>query len=130
MSSIKYTVPSLFRAACRNGLFTSQSSGHANGFVQANLVMLPSQYASQFEEFCALNAAPCPLLEKTSPGQYEAVRLAPGSDLRTDLPKYNVWRDGVLSEERHDVTDLWTDDMQAFLLGCSFTWEDLLVQVL
>ncbi|CAK9052185.1 unnamed protein product, partial [Durusdinium trenchii] len=73
------------------------------------------------------NAAPCPLLEHTGPGSFEP-RLAPGADIRTDLPKYHVWREGVMVEERQDVVDLCGNDMHGFLLGCSFTWEDLLAE--
>jgi len=115
------------RAACREGTFSLPTSGHAPGHVQANLVILRGENARDFEAFCRNNAAPCPLLEVTSPGSYEATRLAPGSDVRKDLPKYHVWRDGVMTEEREDVTDLCdTGNMQAFLLGCSFSWEDAL----
>ncbi|CAE8593492.1 unnamed protein product [Polarella glacialis] len=112
--------------ACRSGSFAFPTAGHAAGHVQANLVILPKSYADDFRRFCANNAAACPLLEFTEPGIFEAVKLAPGSDLRKDLPKYHVWKHGLMVEERTDVTDLWQDDMQAFLLGCSFTWEDLL----
>ncbi|CAE8692810.1 unnamed protein product [Polarella glacialis] len=114
------------REACRSGSFAFPTAGHAAGHVQANLVILPKSYADDFRRFCANNAAACPLLEFTEPGIFEAVKLAPGSDLRKDLPKYHVWKHGLMAEERTDVTDLWQDDMQAFLLGCSFTWEDLL----
>lgn len=90
------------------------------------MVVLPKCYADDFRAFCANNAAPCPLLEVTEPGCFEAKGLAPGSDVRSDLPRYRVWREGVMVEERTDIAELWAEDMQAFLLGCSFTWEDVL----
>lgn len=114
------------RQACRSSTFRGQTAGQAPGYVQANLVILPRQHAEDFQRFCKGNAAPCPLLEVTEPGKFEAHRLAPGSDVRRDLPKYRVWEAGELCEERDDVADLWDDKMQAFLIGCSFTWEDLL----
>lgn len=114
------------RTACRAGDFTLPTPGHAPGCVQANLVILPKKYAQHFSDFCANNPAPCPLLEKTEPGVFEAKNLAPGSDIRSDLPKYIVWRDGKPVDEVDDITELWGDDMQGFLLGCSFTWEDIL----
>jgi len=114
------------RDACRQGAFTCTTAGHAPGCVQANLVMLPREYCEDFRAFCANNAAPCPLLEMTQPGVCETTKLAPGADLCTDLPRYHVWRFGEMVEERLDVADLWQHDMQAFLLGCSFTWEDVL----
>eukprot|EP00927_Polykrikos_kofoidii_P021693 TRINITY_DN20457_c0_g1_i2.p1 TRINITY_DN20457_c0_g1~~TRINITY_DN20457_c0_g1_i2.p1 ORF type:complete len:324 (+),score=34.43 TRINITY_DN20457_c0_g1_i2:170-1141(+) len=126
-ASVVYETGSALRAACRRGEFSGPTPGQAPGCVQANMVILPKKYGEYFQTFCANNAAPCPLLELTEPGVFEAVRLAPGSDLRKDLPKYHVWREGVMVEERTDVTDLWEDDFQAFLLGCSFTWEDVLV---
>ncbi|CAJ1438122.1 unnamed protein product [Effrenium voratum] len=116
------------RGACRAGAFAGPTAGQAPGHVQANLVILPGRYAEQFSDFCAQNSAPCPLLEATAVGSYEPTRLAPGADLRTDLPKYHVWREGEMVEERTEVLDLWRDDMQGFLLGCSFTWEDLLAE--
>merc|ERR1719356_2231004 len=80
------------RDACRKGIFTSPTAGHASGCLQTNMVILPREHAGDFKTFCSNNAAPCPLLEVTAPGQFEASKLAPGSDLRTDLPKYHVWR--------------------------------------
>lgn len=126
-SSTHVETAQALRSACRSGAFSGPTPGHAPGYVQANLVILPTEYAQNFKEFCRNNAAACPLLEVTEPGVFEAVNLAPGSDLRTDLPKYHVWRHGEMTEERFDITDLCTDNMQAFLLGCSFTWEDVLV---
>jgi len=125
MATIHRTAAAL-RAACRSGQFAAPTASQAPGYAQANLVILPREHAEDFRAFCGGNAAPCPLLEVTAPGVFEAARLAPGSDVRKDLPKYCVWRHGVKAEERTDVTDLWQDDMQAFLLGCSFTWEDVL----
>merc|ERR1719215_2262699 len=86
------------REACRAGDFTAPTASQAPGYVQANMVVLPAQYAEDFLSFCGNNAAPCPLLECTLPGIYEAPKLAPGSDLRRDLPRYHVWRDGVMTE--------------------------------
>lgn len=116
------------RRACRSNTWTGPTAGEAPGYVQANLVILPGKYAEQFRDFCVKNAAPCPLLEHTGPGSFEPKHLAPGADLRTDLPKYHVWREGKMVEERQEVLGLCEDDMHGFLLGCSFTWEDLLAE--
>ncbi|CAK0828246.1 unnamed protein product [Prorocentrum cordatum] len=114
------------RLACRGGAFDAPTAGHAPGHLQANMVILLREHADDFRQFCADNAAACPLLEATEPGVFEARRLAPGSDLRSDLPRYRVWRGGEVAEERTNISDLWRSDMQAFLLGCSFSWEDVL----
>jgi uncharacterized protein YcsI (UPF0317 family) len=75
--------------------------------------------------FAQRNPKPCPVLDVTDPGSPRTA-LAPGADLRTDLPKYRVWRDGVLTDEPADATTHWRDDLVAFLIGCSFTFESAL----
>ena len=89
--------------------------------------MLPEADAFGFLRFCLRNPKPCPVLEVCEPGSPEPVALAPGADLRTDLPGYRVWRDGELAEERADVRELWREDLVAFLIGCSFTFERALL---
>ena len=89
---------------------------------------LPRQAAADFREFCRLNPRPCPLLEETAVGNPEPQQIAPGADLRTDLPRYRVWHHGELVDEPEDLRDSWNDDMVAFLLGCSFTFEYALLQ--
>ena len=113
----------VFRSKCRSGEFTSVTTGHCLSFVQANLVILPSEYAYEFLVFCQRNPKPCPLLEVTDIGSAEAKVMAPGSDLRTDLPKYRVVTNGVTEEETTDIRSVWTDQMVCFLLGCSFAFE-------
>lgn len=115
------------RAAARSGRWTGPTAGLARGFVQANLVVLPAEAAGEFTEFCRLNPRPCPLLEQTAPGDPEPRKTAPGADLRTDVPRYRVFRSGKLeAEEPTDIKDLWRDDLVGFLLGCSFTFDDAL----
>jgi len=110
------------------GEFTGQTSGSVPKFVQANLVALPQQHAFDFLRFCLANPRACPLLDVTAPGDPVPRTVAADADLRTDVPKYCVWRDGRVVEERTDVSssELWPDDMVGFLLGCSFSWEHLL----
>jgi len=115
------------RLAARQGNFSAQTSGQAPDFVQANLVVVPESAAYEFLLFCQRNPKPCPLLEVVEAGSVEAVRLAPGSDLRRDLPRYRVFRDGKLSEEPTDVTALWRDDLVSFLIGCSFSFDRRLI---
>ncbi|WP_187764668.1 putative hydro-lyase [Saccharopolyspora spinosa] len=113
--------------ANRANAWARPTSGICHGFVQANLVMLPQDDAFDFMRFAQRNPKPCPILEVTDAGDPEPKLTAPGADLRTDLPKYSVYREGALVEERSDVVDLWTDDMVAFLFGCSFSFEHLLL---
>jgi uncharacterized protein YcsI (UPF0317 family) len=115
--------PRKVRLACRRGELTSQTSGMANGFAQANLVVLPQSEAAAFLLFCQRNPKPCPLLEVTDVGFPVPKRFAPDADLRTDLPRYRVWENGKLVAEPTDITDRWRDDFVSFLIGCSFTFE-------
>lgn len=117
------------RAAIRSGRFAGPTAGQAAGFVQANLVVLPAADAVDFAEFCRLNDRPCPLLWQGSPGESGPCDVALGADLRTDVPRYRVFRGDVAeSHEPTDIRGLWRDDLVAFLLGCSFTFENALVQ--
>lgn len=115
------------RQACRTGALTGPTPGLALGSVQANLVILPREHAFDFLLFCQRNPKPCPLLDVTEPGDPEPLGVAPGADLRTDLPAYRVWRDGRLTEEPTDIRPLWRDDLVSFVIGCSFTFEAALL---
>ena len=115
------------RARVRSGRWTGPTAGLARGHVQANLVILPSDAAAEFAEFCRLNDRPCPLLEQTAVGDAEPHATAPGADLRTDVPRYRVFRHGVAErDEPTDIRSLWREDLVGFLLGCSFTFENAL----
>jgi uncharacterized protein YcsI (UPF0317 family) len=93
-----------------------------------NLVVLPRDLAYDFLLFAQRNPKPCPVIEVTDTGSPEPRLTAPGADLRTDIPKYRIYRDGALAEEVTDLLDIWNGDLVAFLLGCSFTFEAGLLQ--
>ena len=114
------------RCASRAGILKGPTPGLAPGFVQANLVMLPKDWAYDFLLFCQRNPKPCPLLDVTEAGDPEPKFVAPGSDLRTDLPAYRVWQNGELIDEPTDVTKHWRGDLVSFVIGCSFTFENAL----
>jgi len=116
------------RALIRAGRWRRTTAGMAVGYEQANLVILPAALADDFRRFCALNPGPCPLLDVTAPGSPEPRAVAPGADLRVDVPRYRVYRDGALAEEVDDLTGLWRDDFVGFLLGCSYTADAALLR--
>lgn len=116
------------RAACRAGHLTGPTPGLAPGFVQANLVLLPKDWAFDFLLFCQRNPKPCPLLDVTEPGDPEPKTVAPGADLRTDLPAYRVWENGELVAEPTNIRDRWRSDLVGFVIGCSFTFENALLE--
>lgn len=106
-----------FRAGAR-----VPTAGWAPGVAQANMISLPLEYAYDMLLFAQRNPKSCPVLDVTEPGSSHTV-LAGDADLRTDLPAYRVWRDGVLVEEPSEVTGHWSEDLVSFLIGCSFTFE-------
>src|SRR5438132_12891543 len=116
------------RCLARAGELTGPTAGLALGFVQPNLVVVPKDLAFNFLLFCQRNPKPCPLLDVTEPGDPEPRLVAPGADLRTDLPRYRVYERGELIEELTDLKRWWRPDLVAFLLGCSFTFESALLQ--
>jgi uncharacterized protein YcsI (UPF0317 family) len=119
-----FSTPAELRQAIRTGQFTSPTAGHAPGYVQTNVVIVRANVADDFAEFCRRNAQACPLVARTAPGNPEPTDAASGADLRTDVPRYRVFRQGIADREQPtDIRSLWTDDMVGFLLGCSFTFE-------
>ncbi|MFC1514025.1 putative hydro-lyase [candidate division KSB1 bacterium] len=115
--------PAELRQSCRTGLFTGTTSGKALGFVQANLMILKEELADDFRLFCMENPKPLPILEISNIGCPVPLSSAPSADLRTDLPKYNIFKYGELVEEPVEIGHLWQDGLVCFLIGCSFTFE-------
>mgnify|MGYP001041909065 CR=1 FL=1 len=126
--AISSLTPAEVRALARQGRWTGPTAGLARGYVQANLVILPANWAYDFLLFCVRNPKPCPLLEVTETGSPIPALTATGADLRTDLPRYRVYQHGQLVEEPTEITNWWRDDLVGFLLGCSFTFEDALAE--
>jgi len=120
--------PREIRNEIRKRRYTQPTAGLAPGYVQANLVILRERYAFDFLLFCQRNPKPCPVLEVLEPGVYLTRSMADGADVRTDIPKYRVYREGVLTDTVETIEDLWRDDFVTFLLGCSFSFEEALVK--
>ena len=122
MTMLYHHEPRALRRACRSGEFKLPTAGHAPGYLQANLMIVPKAQAFDFLLFCQRNPKPCPLIEVLEPGSVEP-RSARGANIATDVPGYRVYRNGALVEERDDVSQLWQPDLVAFLIGCSFSFE-------
>jgi uncharacterized protein YcsI (UPF0317 family) len=116
------------RTAARRGGFAGHTTGLAHGFVQGNLAILPRDWAEDFLRFCTANPKACPLLGVSDPGDPYIAALGADLDIRTDLPRYRVWRDGEIADEPTEIGAVWRDDLVAFVIGCSFTFEELLLQ--
>jgi uncharacterized protein YcsI (UPF0317 family) len=123
----KFKTGESVRSACRDGSWTGQTSGLAGGYVQANLVILRKDWAWDFLVFAQRNPKPCPILEVGETGSYETRFLAQGGDIRTDLPRYRLYRDGVVQEELLQISHFWEEDFVYFLIGCSFSFEEALL---
>jgi uncharacterized protein YcsI (UPF0317 family) len=115
------------RLRIRAGSFKGPTAGLAPGNVQANLVILPRDLAQDFLRFALANPKPCPLLAVSDPGDPHLPTLAEDLDIRTDVPRYRIWRNGELIDEVTDLMDLWRDDLVSFAIGCSFSFEEALV---
>jgi uncharacterized protein YcsI (UPF0317 family) len=115
------------RLAIRKGQHRGPTSGLAPGYVQGNLAILPQALAADFLHFCQLNPKPCPLIGTSAPGDARVPDLGNDLDIRTDLPRYRVWRHGELVAEPGDITEFWRDDLVSFVIGCSFSFEEALM---
>jgi len=118
--------PKELREHIRAGQWTGGTEGLARGYAQANLVILPKEVALEFLIFCGRNPKPCPIVEVTDPGSAIVTQFA-NADLRTDLPRYSVYKDGELVDQPSDITKYWRDDLVCFLIGCSYSFEEALL---
>jgi uncharacterized protein YcsI (UPF0317 family) len=116
------------RLRIRSGQFTGPTAGLAPGNVQANLAILPKALAHDFLRFAQANPKPCPVLAVSEPGDPRLPSLAADLDIRTDLPRYRVWKKGELVDEPTDLRAVWRDDLITFALGCSFSFEAALIE--
>ncbi|MGG1593960.1 putative hydro-lyase [Terribacillus saccharophilus] len=119
--------PSTIREKIRSGEHNTHTSGLGSDYVQANLAIVPKEYAFDFLLFANRNPKSCPIIDVLEPGVVESA-LAAGSDIRSDIPLYFVYENGKLTEKRQDLKEIWRDDFVSFLIGCSFTFESALLK--
>lgn len=127
MGQISFNSPAEARLFFRKSEKAIPTAGLCPGYIQANLVILEDEYASEFWDFARMNPKPCPLLEVLFDGTPKSKSMAPCGDITTDIPKYSVYKDGELVEEPLSVKSYWNDKMIGFLIGCSLTFEAALV---
>lgn len=116
------------RKLIRSEKITGQTSGMCAGYAQANLVVLPQELAYDFLLFCQRNPKSCPLLEVTDMGSRSLRYLASDADIATDIPKYRVYENGVMTGEYSSAAPFWREDFVGFLIGCSFSFESELIE--
>ncbi len=128
MKDISQLTPKEIRILIRKGRWDKPTAGMAMGYAQANLVILPQKYAFDFLLFCQRNPKPCPLLEVLEPGKYRTEFLSSDADIRTDIPRYHIYRKGKLEAIVKEIRSLWKKDFVTFLIGCSFSFEEALLR--
>jgi uncharacterized protein YcsI (UPF0317 family) len=120
--------PAGVRHAARTGALDGPTSGHAYGYVQGNLAILPADLAGDFLCFCQRNPKPCPIIGMSEPGSPYIPALGPDLDIRSDVPRYRIWQNGVMVDEPSDIARWWRDDLVTFVLGCSHSFEEALIE--
>ena len=110
--------PAEVRALCRDGVIDFPTAGMCRGYAQANLVILPPEYAADFEEFAKKNPFPCPILEIIK-GTPDTHAMGEGGNICTDIPRYRIYENGVFTKELTDVSSYWKEGYVGFLIGCS-----------
>lgn len=118
--------PAEVRQLIREGVIDFPTAGMSRGYAQANLVILPPEYAADFEEYAKKNPFPCPILEVVK-GTPETYDMAKGGNIATDVPRYRVYEDGVFTKEITDAAEYWQEGYVGFLIGCSFSFEEALM---
>lgn len=116
------------RAAIRAGSYDGHTAGLAAGKLQCNLAILPEKYALDFLRFCQRNPKPCPVVGVGDTGNPKLPTLGRDIDIRSDVSKYRIFRDGAFADEVRDISSVWTDDLVTVALGCSFTFENALLR--
>ena len=124
---LKGSTLSEVRAEIRAGAYTSHTAGLGRGHLQANLAIMPEEYALDFMRSCQRNPKPCPLTGVSDTGNPAMFTMGDDIDIRTDVPAYNIYRDGRLDRDATDIADIWRDDFVVFAIGCSFTFEHALI---
>lgn len=115
------------RQAIRDNRYSGHTAGVCPTKLQCNLVILPASLAQDFESFCRLNTKTCPLISVSDVGDPLFENLEPNLDIRTDVPSYNIYKDGTLIDQVQDINAHWQDDFVSFAIGCSFTFERALI---
>jgi uncharacterized protein YcsI (UPF0317 family) len=128
MENISPLTPKEIRNLIRKGRWDKPTAGVAMGYAQANLVILPQKDAFDFLLFCQRNPKPCPLLEVLEPGQFRTKFLSLDADIRTDIPRYHIYRKGKLQRTVKEIRSFWQKDFISFLLGCSFSFEEAMLR--
>lgn len=115
--------PEEYRQMVRKGEWTGSSMEACLGWALSDVIIVPREYAFDFFLFAQRNPQILPLIEVTDPGSPLPAAIAAAADIRTDLPRYQIFKDGELAAEPTDIQDYWRDDLVAFFTGCSIAFD-------
>ncbi len=118
--------PEDIREEIKKGKIDFPTSGMARGYAQANLAIFPKEYAEDFRKFTELNPFPCPVLEIVE-GSPETKLMGKNGNIVTDIPKYFIYENGVHTKTVTDASEYWKEGYVGFLIGCSFSFEEALI---
>lgn len=118
--------PKELRSQIAEGKFNQSTAGFCKGYVQANMVILPKESADVFEKFAKENHKAIPVLEIVKSSHYSTY-LANKANLLEELPSYNIFKNGELINTVQDINEYYNEDLVFFLIGCSFTFENSLI---
>ena len=107
--------------------YNNHTSGLAANKLQANIVILPNKFANDFFNFCKSNPKACPLVGQTKLNNPYFDTLGDDVDIRFDVPLYNIYKNGYLITSVRNIQEYWSNNLIAFAIGCSFSFEDALL---
>ncbi len=119
--------PADLRKAMADGLWLDTTVGLGLGYLHTNVAILPEKYAFDFLLYCVRNPKPCPVIHVSEPGDPIINTVSAGSDIRDDISRYCVFEKGELVATPTSLRDYWRPDAVTFLLGCSVTFEQALI---
>ena len=115
--------PKEYRQMVRKGEWTGSSMEACKGWALSDMIIVPREYAFDLFLFAQRNPQILPLIEVTDPGSPVPSNIASDTDIRTDLPRYQVFKNGELATEPTDILDHWQDDLVTFFTGCSIAFD-------
>ena len=95
------------RELIRCGDYKGQTAGLSQNMLQTNIIILEKKYALDFMIFCQRNPKACPLVGVTDIGSPFFKTLGNDIDIRTDVPSYNIYKNGQFFDTVSQIGNYW-----------------------